>query len=323
MNLITRWTRRATVVGVAVGLAVATTTPVTAMSPADPAGTCTDYGAVVKAPRGAIPRDDLISVKKDPLVEWTADHRSKAAAAARAAATVTIPVQFHVIRKDNGQAGGNVPDARIAEQIDVLNDAFAGTGFVFDLERVTRTTMPEWFNLISAQGADPRYFRGSGKEVRMKRALHTGDSETLNIYTASLGQFLLGWAYLPWDFTGSNGEPLPRYFDGVVVDYRSLPGGAFANYGEGDTATHEVGHWLGLYHTFQNGCSEPGDRVDDTPYEASPAFQCPVGRDTCPAPGSDPITNFMDYTYDGCMNEFTPGQGVRMSQSWEAYRSIG
>jgi len=323
MNLLTRWSRRAAVVGVSVGLAVATTTPVTAVSPVAPSERCTDYAGVVKAPKGAIPRDDLVSVKKDPLVEWVADHRSQAAAAADADATVTIPVQFHVIRKENGQGGGDVPDAQIAEQIDVLNAAFAGTGFAFDLERVTRTTQPEWFNLIGAQGADPRYFRGSGKEVKMKQALHTGDSETLNIYTASLGQFLLGWAYLPWDFSGANGEPLPRYFDGVVLDYRSLPGGAFTNYGEGDTATHEVGHWLGLYHTFQNGCSEPGDRVDDTPYEASPAFQCPVGRDTCPAEGVDPITNFMDYTYDACMSEFTPGQGVRMSQTWEAFRSLG
>jgi hypothetical protein len=323
MSRTTRWMRRTAVVGIAVGLMATTSTPVTATAPAkDPSGACTGYGGIANAPKGAIPRDDLIIVKKDPLAEWAASHPAAVATAAATDAAITIPVVWHVIRKDNGQTGGDLPDAQIAEQIDVLNDAYASAGISFNLQEVTRTTQPEWFNLIPANGADRRLYRGSGKEVKMKQALHSGDSETLNIYSASLGQFLLGWAYLPWDFTGVNGEPLPRYFDGVVIDYRSLPGGAFTNYGEGDTATHEIGHWLGLLHTFQDGCAAPGDFVDDTAYEASPAFQCPVGRDTCPAEGVDPIHNFMDYTYDGCMYEFTPGQGVRMVESWEAFRAL-
>ena len=311
----------------AFGAAGFTAAPASAMETSDSGQQCIEYpGTVADAPKGSIPRDDLHQVRKDPLQEWIASNPEVAEAAAESDGTVTIPVAFHVINKGAKKSQGNLTDAQVNRQIDVLNAAYRGTGFQFRLqakEGIDRTTQPQWFNLIPANGAEPRLFRGSGKEVKMKKRLHEGDSETLNIYTASLGQFLLGWAYFPSSFDGTDGAPLPEYLDGVVIDYRSIPGGAFTNYGQGDTLTHEVGHWLGLYHTFQGGCEGEGDHVDDTPFEASPAFQCPTGRDSCEdKPGLDPIHNFMDYTYDSCMFEFTDGQAERMRMIWEANRDV-
>jgi hypothetical protein len=285
---------------------------------------CITYEGIADAPKGKIPRDDLVTLRKDPLKGWVARHPSQAAAAARGA-VVTIPIAFHVLRKDTSVAGGNAPMTWIEAQVDVLNDAFSGatggvdTGFRFELDSVDRTTKASWFKFFYAQGGTPRFFRGSHKEIQIKRALHEGGPDTLNVYTGALGKFLLGWAYYPSSFVGDGA--LPRFFDGVVIDYRTMPGSDYGPYDEGDTLTHEVGHWLELLHTFQNGCESPGDLIADTPYEASPAFGCPVGRDTCAAPGQDPITNFMDYTDDACMFEFTEDQAERAAVAWAAYRA--
>ena len=109
--------------------------------------------------------------------------------------------------------------------------------------------------------------------------------------------------------------------DGVVVHFQSLPGGGFGDYSEGDTGTHEVGHWLDLLHTFEGGCTGPGDLVDDTAPEALAGLRLPRRRDTCAGGGPDPITNFMDYTADPCMFEFTRGQTTRMRAAWLAFRA--
>jgi hypothetical protein len=281
------------------------------------------YGDVPAAPPGKIPRDDRIQVNRDPLAAWVAKNSARAKAARTSTATITVPVAFHVIRKDTTLAGGNVPDSQVRAQIAVLNDAFRSSGFQFELlSPITRTTSSSWFKAAPTPGSgEPRFFRGSSKEISMKQALHTGGAQTLNLYTGDLGKSLLGWAYLPADFTDGG---LPRFYDGVVFDYRSLPGGSIPPYNLGDTATHEVGHWLGLLHTFDGGCGPEGDLVADTPAEASPSFECEVGRDTCPVqPGVDPIHNFMDYTPDACMDEFTAGQGDRMQMTWARDRAVG
>lgn len=215
-----------------------------------------------------------------------------------------IDVYFHVIRSGTSVSQGNLPDSQIRDQIQVLNDAFREWGWQFRLREVTRTTNSTWFNM--------NY--GSGAETNAKASLRRGGKNALNIWSANPGQGLLGWATFPDEYAGA---PLR---DGVVLLHSSLPGGTAAPYNLGDTGTHEVGHWMGLYHTFQGGCSGSGDHVKDTPAEASAAFGCPVGRNTCTSAGLDPIRNFMDYTDDDCMDHFTAGQDGRMDWMWSIYR---
>jgi len=109
--------------------------------------------------------------------------------------------------------------------------------------------------------------------------------------------------------------------DGVVLLFTTLPGGASLER-QGGTLVHEAGHWLGLRHTFEGGCTSPGDGVADTPPEADAATGCPIGRRSCPnSTFPDPIHNFMDYTSEECRTEFTPGQVDLMHRSILAYRS--
>lgn len=227
-------------------------------------------------------------------------------ATARTAGSVTIPVWFHVINKGSGISNGDVPQSQIDAQMAVLNAAYASTPFRFSLAGVDRTTNSTWFAMSP----------GSTAETNAKNALRKGGPETLNLYSANPSGGLLGWATFPSDYTAS-----PKK-DGVVILYTSVPGGTASPYNEGDTGTHEIGHWLGLYHTFQGACTATNDSVSDTPAEKSAAYGCPTGRDSCTSrAGLDPITNFMDYTDDSCMNSFTSGQIARMDQLHLQYRT--
>ena len=84
-----------------------------------------------------------------------------------------------------------------------------------------------------------------------------------------------------------------------------------------------MGHWLGLWHTFQDGCNGVGDELDDTPSHSRPVFGCPGdGRNgACSPDEKAPIHNYMNYTDDACMTEFTPGQIGRMKDLIQLYRS--
>lgn len=218
----------------------------------------------------------------------------------------SIPVYWHIITNTSGQ--GAVSSKQISDQIAVLNAAYGKWGWSFVLAGTDTTANNSWYACS-----------GGTCETQMKNALRKGTADDLNIYSNNMSGGLLGWATFPSSY-GSQ----PK-LDGVVILNSSVPGGSAAPYNLGDTATHEVGHWMGLYHTFQGGCvknASGGDGVGDTPAERSAAYGCPVGRDTCRnISGLDPIRNFMDYTDDACMNEFTSGQDARMDQMFTSYRA--
>lgn len=230
--------------------------------------------------------------------------------------SITINVYFHVVSKADGT--GNIPDAWLTNQINAMNEHFSGLdtpayrtaaanmSFRFVNAGVTRTVNDTWY------AAGP----GSAAETNMKNSLHQGSADDLNFYINSGGGYL-GWATFPWNYAGA---PLK---DGVVCYWASLPGSNYAPYNEGDTGTHEVGHWLGLYHTFQGGCNGSGDGVTDTPAERSATYGCPTSnQDTCRnKAGLDPYENFMDYTDDPCMYKFSLGQADRSDSMWSTYRN--
>jgi hypothetical protein len=240
--------------------------------------------------------------------------------------TVNITIHWHVITNTSNQ--GNLTDQQIASQIAVLNMAYSGqdvggpgqgpaerptanTAFRFVLGSIDRTANDTWYNM----------YPGSQAESQAKNALYKGTKRDLNVYSADLGGGLLGWATFPWDY------PSNLKLDGIVILYSSVPGGGAVPYDLGDTATHEIGHWLGLYHPFQWGCDPYNDEVSDTAAEASPFFgTAPPYYDSCTGGpeynGRDPVENFMDYTDDIAMFQFTNGQAYRANWMAKAYRGM-
>jgi hypothetical protein len=252
---------------------------------------------------GTIDQDELTAAAvQDEVDAYMSAHKFDTVANATGG---TIPVYWHVINSGSSLSQGNIPDSQITSSINVLNNAYAAYGWQFQLVQTDRTTNASWYT------AGP----GTSAERAMKPALRKGSADDLNIYSSNPGGGLLGWATFPSSY---NSAPTQ---DGVVILFSSVPGGTAAPYNQGDTATHEVGHWMGLYHTFQGGCNGNGDFVGDTAAEKSAAYGCPTGRDSCRnKSGLDPIKNFMDYTDDACMDQFTVGQDGRMDSMFTTYR---
>ncbi|MGI8893372.1 MAG: M43 family zinc metalloprotease [Bacteroidia bacterium] len=259
--------------------------------------------------------------------------------------TVTIPVVFHVIYANNNQ---NISDARILAQLDVMNRDYTRTNadttntppaflsvaanseiqFCLALTDpdgnpttgITRTqTTLSGFQYNGPSNQPLKFTAQGGKDIWPR-------NEYLNIWVVNFLDQTLGYAQFPGGTANT---------DGVVVDYRSVGGplspGTSVPYHLGRTVTHEIGHWLGVYHTFQNGCAgttpsncaTAGDQVCDTPPVSNSTFFCPSNKNSCTESPDFPdmVTNFMDYTDDPCMNIFTQGQKVRMQATLNTIRS--
>lgn len=197
--------------------------------------------------------------------------------------------------------------------------------------------------------------QGSSAERQMKQSLKRGSYGQLDLYFLSdLGGGLLGFCYFPLASPTST----DRTLDGCINLAASLPGAEATNYDMGLTAVHEVGHWFGLYHVFQGqSCSGSGDGVSDTPIQRIATEGCPTSQDSCPnSAGADNVSistakwrrawstrpppwtpqtlletwltylrfqihNYMDYSYDACMYEFTSGQNSRATSLYQRYRA--
>jgi hypothetical protein len=229
------------------------------------------------------------------------------------ASTVTVPVYFHVVTGEDSASKALVNQGMATAQIQAMNMAYRPTGFQFQLLGTDFSANDSW-----ATGDDPG----------MQSTLREGGYGVLNIYfLTNLTGGILGHCSMP---TNVGGNPAPAQFsaDGCIIHAGTMPGApssfALYGYGQGMTAVHETGHWLGLFHPFEGySCdpTQPGDYIADTPVQSTATDGCPASKDSCPTqPGLDSVHNYMDYSMDACYTSFTADQISRMQSLWPEYR---
>ena len=245
--------------------------------------------------------------------EWFADFAREAHHSSRPKATIRIPIAFHVVTDGKN---GMISPQQIAILIQNLNWAYRGSPFSFYLYRADLIKNKAWYNNCVVNASNLKKLRKrAARDVRYY----------VNVYSCKLGQpGFYGVATFP------PGYPVPNpglsYLQGIAVDPVVLGSDQFPF---GLALAHEMGHYLGLLHTFETAfnegqaeCVDPGDFIGDTPTQAGNTFgACPIGRDSCPAlAGSDDIPNLMNYATDECWDHFTPVQADAMFEALKKFR---
>lgn len=252
------------------------------------------------------------------------------------AGSILIPVVFYIVH-DPAIPSTNVPDAQVQAQLTALNNKFNDTGMKFCLASkagigtqvpmnptYTQTqTTPGIIHVASA--ALSNHYSSTTDLASIPHTSITADRYLRIWVVKSIDgptSSTLGYAYFPGYST---------FQDGIVIKSNVcgyLNANLLANYNQGETLVHEVGHYLGLHHTFHNGCISTGDclydgdKVCDTPATAVMNFYCtPIN--SCPETPAinDDVTNYMDYGNHVCTNHFTMGQKERMIHTLNAVRS--
>ncbi|CEJ82721.1 hypothetical protein VHEMI02770 [[Torrubiella] hemipterigena] len=220
---------------------------------------------------------------------------------------IVIDTYMHIVAESNSTEGGYALRKDVEEQFQVLVDGFKGSGINFTLKDISWTVKKDLSNLRG--GTQPQ-----------AKALRKGGYNTLNLYYVKFIDGAGGYCNYPV----RNPSKSQMLDDGCwqrisTMAYNKTPRKMVK------TTTHEVGHWLHLFHPHEGGCNNPGDHVDDTPAEKLEEFkiyECNnKDKDTCPKmPRKDPIHNYMAYVFDSCKDHFTPGQKERMRVAWDKLR---
>jgi hypothetical protein len=265
---------------------------------------------------------------------------------------IRIPVVVHVIHNNAaGTIGGannpNISDAQILSQIKVLNDDYqrlnADSVHTPSMFKSVAANVKLQFclanvdpNGLSTSGITRSYFNQSIYDAQADVDLLSSISywpsdQYLNIWVCNLGTSTLGSAQSPGSgVPGLSSTDGAAETDGVVINFKAFgtTGTLFPKYTLGRTATHEVGHWFGLFHPWGSGansgdCSKT-DYCDDTPtcgnsfYSSYPACSMvPTGTGAVVCTPARMIQNYMEYSDDACMNLFTEDQKTRMRSSIE------